>query len=193
MASKFQAAKFNRPGYENLFDFDVYALCGDGCLMEGCSAEAASLAGHLKLDNLCWIWDNNQITIEGNTSWAISDDIPTRFMAYGWNVLRVSDANDLGSLSRAFTGFKKEKQRPTLIVVDSHIAWGAPTKQDTHEAHGGPLGVSEVAATKNVYNWPEEEKFFVPDAVKQHFQSQLASRGGEQCMKWRSDFMSYKN
>merc|ERR1719446_1485186 len=163
MASKFQAAKFNRPGYENLFDFDVYALAGDGCLMEGVAAEAASLAGHLKLDNLCWIWDNNQITIEGNTSWAISDDIPTRFMAYGWNVLRVSDANDLASLSRAFNGFKKEKHRPTLIVVDSHIAWGAPTKQDTHEAHGGPLGVSEVAATKGVYNWPQDEKFLLPD------------------------------
>eukprot|EP00746_Dinoflagellata_sp_MGD_P160076 gnl/MRDRNA2_/MRDRNA2_86803_c0_seq5.p1 gnl/MRDRNA2_/MRDRNA2_86803_c0~~gnl/MRDRNA2_/MRDRNA2_86803_c0_seq5.p1 ORF type:complete len:835 (+),score=201.83 gnl/MRDRNA2_/MRDRNA2_86803_c0_seq5:89-2593(+) len=192
MASKWQAAKFNRPGFENLFDFNVYALCGDGCLMEGCSAEAASLAGHLKLDNLCWIWDNNQITIEGNTSWAISDDIPTRFMSYGWNVLRVSDANDFGSLSRAFNGFKKETQRPTLIVVDSHIAWGAPTKQDTHEAHGGPLGVSEVAATKGVYNWPEEEQFLVPDEVKDTFQGQLARRGGVQCKKWHDALLSYK-
>merc|ERR1719159_965431 len=192
IASKWKAAKFNRPGHENLFDFDVYALAGDGCLMEGCSAEAASLAGHLKLDNLCWIWDNNQITIEGNTAWSITEDIPTRFLAYGWNVLRVGDANDVAALSRAFTAFRKEKQRPTLIVVDSHIAWGAPTKQDTHEAHGGPLGVSEVAATKNVYNWPEDQKFLVPDDVKEHFQSQLAQRGGLQCKKWRKDFNSYK-
>jgi len=192
IASKWKAAKFNRPGYENLFDFDVYALAGDGCLMEGCSAEAASLAGHLKLDNLCWIWDNNQITIEGNTNLSISDDIPTRFLAYGWNVLRVGDANDVKALSRAFKSFKKEKERPTLIVVDSHIAWGAPTKQDTHEAHGGPLGVSEVAATKGVYNWPQDEKFLVPDDVKQHFQNQLANRGSAQCKKWRADLTSYK-
>merc|ERR1711904_632612 len=140
----------------------------------------------------CWIWDNNQITIEGNTSWAISDDIPTRFMAYGWNVLRVSDANDVAALSRAFKAFKKEKQRPTLIVVDSHIAWGAPTKQDTHEAHGGPLGVSEVAAAKGVYNWPEEEHFLVPDDAKEHLQKQLALRGGLQCKKWHDDLISYK-
>jgi len=192
IASKWKQAKYGRPGFENLFDFDVYALAGDGCLMEGCSAEAASLAGHLQLDNLCWIWDNNQITIEGNTSLSISEDIPTRFLAYGWNVLRVGDANDVKALSRAFTAFKKEKQRPTLIVVDSHIAWGAPTKQDTHEAHGGPLGVSEVAATKGVYNWPEDEKFLVPDDVKDHFQRQLALRGGAQSKKWHEDFVSYK-
>jgi len=193
IASKWQAAKFNRPGYDNLFDFNVYALCGDGCLMEGCSAEAASLAGHLQLDNLCWIWDNNQITIEGNTSWSITEDISTRFLAYGWNILRVGDANDVGALSRAFNAFKKEKHRPTLIVVDSHIAWGAPTKQDTHEAHGGPLGVSEVAATKGVYNWPEDQKFLVPDEVKEYFQSQLEQRGTVKCKKWYEDFTSYKH
>jgi transketolase len=192
IASKWQGARFNRPGFENFFDFDVYALAGDGCLMEGCSAEAASLAGHLKLDNLCWIWDNNQITIEGNTSWAISDDIPTRFMSYGWNVVRVSDANDLAALSRAFKAFKKEKERPTLIVVDSHIAWGAPNKQDTHEAHGGPLGTAEVAATKSAYCWPEEENFLVPDNVRKHLQNQLAYRGGTQCKKWNDDLISYK-
>jgi len=192
IASKWKAAKFNRPGFENLFDFNVYALCGDGCLMEGCSAEAASLAGHLKLDNLCWIWDNNQITIEGNTSWSTSEDIPTRFLAYGWNILRVGDANDVAALSRVFKAFKKEKNRPTLIVVDSHIAWGAPNKQDTHEAHGGPLGAAEVAATKSVYNWPEEEKFLVPEEVKAYFQSQLAARGGVECKKWHEDFATYK-
>merc|ERR1719183_1782505 len=126
-------AKFNRPDFD-LFDYNVYALAGDGCLQEGVSGEAASLAGHLKLDNLCWIWDNNQITIEGNTAWAISEDVATRFIAYGWNVLRVGDANDVGALSRAFLGFQRERERPTLIVVDSHIAWGAPTKQDTFTA-----------------------------------------------------------
>merc|ERR1719172_452576 len=173
LSAKWLGATFNRPGLE-LFGYNVYALAGDGCLQEGLSHEAASLAGHLKLDNLCWIWDNNEITIEGNTSWSISEDIATRFLAYGWNILRVGDANDVGALSRAFNAFKKEKQRPTLIVVDSHIAWGAPNKQDTHEAHGGPLGASEVAATKGVYNWPEEEHFLVPDEVKETFQKQLA-------------------
>merc|ERR1719343_683173 len=122
IASKWQEAHFNKPEFE-LFSYDVYALCGDGCLQEGVAHEAASLAGHLKLDNLCWIWDNNQITIEGNTAWAISEDVATRFIAYGWNVLRVGDANDVDSLARAFQVFKREKQRPTLLVVDSHIAW----------------------------------------------------------------------
>ncbi|CAE8590355.1 unnamed protein product, partial [Polarella glacialis] len=126
------------------------------------SHEAASLAGHLKLDNLCWMWDNNHITIEGNTAWAISEDITTRFIAYGWNVLRVGDANDVEALTRAFSNFSREKERPTLIVVDSHIAWGAPTKQDSFSAHGTPLGEAEVRATKHIYGWPDE-KFLVPD------------------------------
>merc|ERR1719183_871462 len=152
MASKWLAATFNHEDLE-LFDYNVYAFCGDGCLMEGVSHEAASLAGHLKLDNLCWIWDNNHITIEGNTAWAISEDIATRFIAYGWNVNRVGDANDIEALTRAFLGFQREKERPTLIIVDSHIAWGSPTKQDHFSAHGTALGEAEVVATKDIYGW----------------------------------------
>src|SRR5215468_10020033 len=143
VAGRWMARHFNRPGFE-LFDFDVYALCGDGCMMEGISNEAASLAGHLKLNNLCWIYDNNHITIEGNTALTFSDDVATRFMAYGWNVLRVGDANDLDMLERAFATFKRTTDRPTLIIVDSHIGYGAPHRQDTREAHGEPLGEEEV-------------------------------------------------
>eukprot|EP00932_Pfiesteria_piscicida_P022091 SRR837773.8858.p1 GENE.SRR837773.8858~~SRR837773.8858.p1 ORF type:complete len:720 (-),score=256.16 SRR837773.8858:25-2154(-) len=189
MASKWFAARFNKPGFE-LFGYDIYALGGDGCLQEGVAAEAASLAGHLKLDNLCWIWDNNQITIEGNTSWAISEDIATRFIAYGWNVLRVGDANDVEALARAMNVFKREKQRPTLIVVDSHIAWGAPTKQDTFTAHGSPLGVGEVSATKAIYKWPDQP-FLVPDSVLQHFRSQMEARGGTARKQWDELFARY--
>ncbi len=134
IGARWAAAYFNRPGYE-MFDFDVYALCGDGCLMEGISNEAASLAGHLKLANLCWIYDNNHITIEGNTALTYSDDVATRFTGYGWNVTRVGDANDLELLERAFTTFKHTQDRPTLIIVDTHIAYGAPNKQDTSAAH----------------------------------------------------------
>src|SRR5438132_4354883 len=155
------AAYFNRPGYA-LFDYDVYALCGDGCLMEGLSNEAASLAGHLKLANLCWIYDNNHITIEGNTALTYSDDVATRFTGYGWNVTRVGDANDLDLLERAFTTFKNTHDRPTLIIVDSHIAYGSPNKQDTSAAHGEPLGEEEIRLTKRRYRWPEEARFLVP-------------------------------
>jgi transketolase len=146
IAGYWQAAHFNRPGYE-LFDYDVYALCGDGDMMEGITGEAASLAGHLRLANLCWIYDNNHISIEGSTSLAYSDDVATRFIGYGWNVTRVGDANDREMLARAFETFKSEPERPTLIIVDSHIAYGAPTKQDTAGAHGEPLGVEEVKLT----------------------------------------------
>jgi transketolase len=138
IAGRWQAKHFNQPGFD-MFDYDVYSIAGDGCMMEGISGEAASLAGHLKLSNLCWIYDNNKITIEGHTEWAFSEDVATRFIAYGWNVLRVGDANDLEMLERAFNTFKKEQERPTLIIVDSHIAWGSPNKQDTHAAHGEPL------------------------------------------------------
>jgi len=193
IASKWQGAKFNRPDHDTpFFDFDVYALAGDGCLMEGISHEAASLAGHLKLDNLCWIWDNNEITIEGSTSWSTTEHVPTRFLAYGWNVVHVKDANDTEALSHAFKAFKKEKERPTLIVVDSHIAWGAPTMQGSHKAHGGPLGASEVAGAKGNYKWPEEEKFLVPDDVKKHLQDQLARRAGQQSRIWRDGLIAYK-
>ena len=161
IAGLWQAATFNRPGYE-LFDYDVYALCGDGCLMEGIGAEAASLAGHLKLSNLCWIYDNNKITIEGPTSLAFSEDVPARFAGYGWAVQHVADANDLAALGAAFDAFRAETERPTLIVVDSIIGYGSPNKAGTHAAHGEPLGVEEVKATKRFYGWPADETFRVP-------------------------------
>ena len=167
IAGLWQAATFNRPGYE-LFDYDVYALCGDGCLMEGIGAEAASLAGHLKLSNLCWIYDNNKITIEGPTSLAFSEDVPARFAGYGWAVQHVADANDLGALGVAFDAFRAETERPTLIVVDSIIGYGSPNKAGTHSAHGEPLGVEEVKATKRFYGWPADETFRVPPEVAEH-------------------------
>jgi len=191
IAEKWMAAYFNKPGFE-MFNYDVYALCGDGCMMEGVSSEAASLAGHLKLSNLCWIYDNNKITIEGNTSWAFSEDVATRFIGYGWNVTRVGDANDLDMLGRAFTTFKKTTDRPTLIIVDSHIAWGAPTKQDSHAAHGEPLGEEEIRLTKRNYGWPEDAKFFVPGEVPGHFQAGIGTRGHELREAWLGKFKQYK-
>src|SRR5947207_4129630 len=179
VAGRWQAAHFGRPGFENLIDFNVYALCGDGCMMEGVSAEAASLAGHLKLANLCWIYDNNRITIEGDTSLAFSEDVSTRFEAYGWSVSRVADANDVQSIALALERFRAETERPTLIVVDSHIGYGAPHKQDTSAAHGEPLGEDEVRATKRNYGWPEDEHFLVPDGVYEHFGKGIGARGGD--------------
>ena len=191
IASKWQAAYFNRDGFE-MFDYNVYALCGDGCMMEGISHEAASLAAHLKLNNLCWIYDNNKITIEGNTSWAFSEDVATRFIGYGWNVTRVGDANDLDMLKRAFEVSRKESERPTLIIVDSHIAWGAPNKQDTHAAHGEPLGEEEIKLTKRNYGWPEDEKFLVPEEVRDHFRGRLGARGKQQRDAWFAKLAEYK-
>jgi transketolase len=185
------ASYFNRPGFE-MIDYDVYALCGDGCMMEGVSGEAASLAGHLKLGNLCWIYDNNRITIEGNTSWAFSEDVATRFMAYGWNVTRVGDANDLAMLSRAFQTFRKTNDRPTLIIVDSHIAYGAPNKQDTSAAHGEPLGDEEIKLTKRNYGWPEEAKFLVPEGVYENFSARLGKRGQDLRAAWMKKFDDYQ-
>ena len=150
MASKWLAATYNRPDF-TLFDHDVYAMCGDGCMMEGISHEAASLAGHLRLANLCWIYDNNHITIEGATSVAFSEDVATRFIVYGWNVTRVGDANDLEMLARAFNTFKATTDRPTLIIVDSHIAWGVPGKEGSHTAHGEPLGWKAICQAKEFY------------------------------------------
>ncbi|HKH74543.1 MAG TPA: transketolase [Vicinamibacterales bacterium] len=191
IAERWIASYFNRPGFE-LFDYDVYALCGDGCMMEGISSEAASLAGHLKLGNLCWIYDNNHITIEGNTELAYSDDVATRFVGYGWNVTRVGDANDLTMLDRAFTTFKRTPDRPTLIVVDSHIAYGAPNKQDTSAAHGEPLGEDEVRFAKRHYGWPEDARFLVPDSVREHFRAGIGARGAAQHQAWWAMFEEYR-
>ncbi|MBL8038726.1 MAG: transketolase [Nitrospira sp.] len=191
IAAQWQGHYFNRPGFD-MFDYNVYALCGDGCMMEGVAAEAASLAAHLKLSNLCWIYDNNKITIEGHTEWAFSEDVATRFVGYGWNVTRVGDANDLDMLERAFTTFKKEADRPTLIIVDSHIAYGSPNKQDTHAAHGEPLGEEEIRLTKRNYGWPEQEKFLVPDGVREHFQQGMVKRSHEARTAWMTQFEEYK-
>jgi len=192
VAGNWTAARFNRPGFEELIGFNVYSLCGDGCMMEGVSGEAASLAGHLKLSNLCWIYDNNRITIEGSTSLAFSDDVATRFMAYGWNVTRVGDANDLDMLDRAFQNFLNTTDRPTLIIVDSHIAYGAPSKQDTSGAHGEPLGEEEIRLTKKNYGWPEDGKFLVPEGVYEHFQSGIGRRGKALRDAWFERISEYK-
>ena len=191
IASKWLAAKYNRPGFD-MFGFDVYALAGDGCMMEGISGEAASLAGHLQLDNLCWIYDNNKITIEGHTHLAFSEDVATRFIAYGWNVTRVGDANDLAMLDRAFETFKNTTGRPTLIIVDSHIGYGAPTKQDTHAAHGEPLGEQEIKLAKRFYGWPEDAKFLVPDEVPKCFQEGMGARGKMLRDGWMTLYDAYK-
>jgi transketolase len=190
MARKWMAQYFNRPGFE-MIDFDVYAMAGDGCMMEGVSGEAASLAGHLKLSNLCWIYDNNHITIEGNTALAFTEDAATRFIGYGWNVTRVGDANDQEMLARAIRVFKSTTDRPTLIIVDSHIAYGAPTKQDTSAAHGEPLGEEEIRLTKRAYGWPEDAKFLVPDGVYERFQELLGRRGHEMREAWVAKFTEY--
>lgn len=190
IAGKWEAAHFNKPGFE-LFNYNVYAICGDGDMMEGVSGEAASLAGHLKLSNLCWIYDNNHITIEGSTELAFTEDIAARFMGYGWDVTRVGDANDLDLLSRALEHFHNTQDRPTLIIVDSHIAYGAPNKQDTREAHGEPLGEDEIRLAKRSYGWPEDAKFLVPDGVREHFAAGVGKRGHELRTAWESMFEQY--
>ena len=191
IASYWMGGYFNQPGFE-LFNYDVYAVCGDGDMMEGVASEAASLAGHLKLSNLCWIYDNNKITIEGNTALAFSEDVATRFLGYGWNVLRVGDANDQETLTRAFATFKSTTDRPTLIIVDSHIAYGAPHKQDTEAAHGSPLGDEEIRLTKRNYGWPEEAKFLVPDEVRKDFANGIGQRCRTMRDAWFVKFEEYK-
>jgi transketolase len=191
IASRWLAERYNRPGFE-MFNYDVYALAGDGCMMEGVTSEAASLAGHLKLSNLCWIYDNNHITIEGNTALAFSEDVAVRFLSYGWNVWRVGDANDLERLEDAFEIFKKTTDRPTLIIVDSHIAYGAPGKQDTSGAHGEPLGEETIRKTKKVYGWPEDAKFLVPDEVLQNFADGIGARGTQLTTDWNRLFAQYR-
>jgi transketolase len=191
MASKWQAATFNKPGF-TMFDYRVYAICGDGCLMEGISSEAASLAGHLKLDNLCWIYDNNQITIDGRTNLSFSEDVATRFLGYGWNVVRVADANDLDMLRRALSTFHKTTDRPTLIIVDSKIGYGSPNKQDHESAHGEPLGDDEIKLAKKFYGWPEDAKFLVPGEVVDNFKKGIGARGGQARRAWFDLFAEYK-
>jgi len=190
VAAKWMAQYYNRPGFD-MFNYSVYALAGDGCMMEGVTGEAASLAGHLKLGNLCWIYDNNHITIEGNTALALSDDVATRFIGYGWNVTRVGDANDQDMLARAFKVFKHTTDRPTLIIVDSHIAYGAPHKQDTSAAHGEPLGEEEIRGTKRNYGWPEDAKFLVPDGVYERFAELMGQRGKGEREAWIAKFGEY--
>jgi transketolase len=192
IAGRWMAAHFNQPRFEDLIDFNVYAICGDGCMMEGISAEAASLAGHLKLSNVCWIYDNNNITIEGHTALAFSDDVATRFIGYGWNVTRVGDANDLEMLARAFRTFLSTGDRPTLIIVDSHIAYGAPNKQNTSAAHGEPLGEEEVKGAKRYYGWPEDAKFYIPDGVYDHFRNGIGKRGKELRDAWFARAREYR-
>ncbi len=192
IASKSLGSYFNRPGFE-MFDFDVYALCGDGDMMEGISGEAASLAGHLKLGNLCWLYDSNRISIEGSTSLALSENVGKRFEAYDWNVLHVADANDQEALDRALENFHQCNDRPTFIVVDSHIAFGAPTKQDTAAAHGEPLGEAEIKLTKKNYCWPEDQKFLVPGGVQENFARVLGQRGRAARDAWAAKFADYKS
>ena len=192
IAEKWLASQYNRPGFE-IFDYNIYAICGDGCLMEGVASEAASLAGHLGLDNLCWVYDNNHITIEGSTRLAFSEDVAARFLAYGWNVLRVGDANDIDRIEHALDIFRKTKGRPTFIVLDTHIGYGSPHKQDTAAAHGEPLGDEEVRLTKRSYGWPEEEKFLVPDGVYDHFVAGIGARGASLRREWMGLVESYRS
>jgi transketolase len=191
IAEKWLANRYNRPGFD-LFDYNIYAICGDGCLMEGIASEAASLAGHLGLDNLCWVYDNNHITIEGNTRIAFTEDVATRFLAYGWNVLRVGDANDIERIEQALEVFRATKGRPTFIVLDSHIGYGSPHKQDTAAAHGEPLGEEECRLVKRAYGWPEDAKFLVPEGVYEHFSAGIGTRGAEARHKWTQLFESYR-
>ena len=191
MAQKWLANRYNRPGFP-IFDYKIYSVCGDGCMMEGISSEAASLAAHLGLDNLCWIYDNNHISIEGNTRIAFTEDVAARFLAYGWNVLRVGDANDIERIEHALNVFRKENGRPTFIVLDSHIGYGSPHKQDSAEAHGEPLGDEEIRLTKRAYGWPEDAKFLVPPEVYEHFEEGVGKRGANARREWTQLFEAYR-
>jgi transketolase len=191
IAAKWLAENFNRPGFD-IFNFKVYTICGDGDLMEGVASEAASLAGHLKLSNLCWIYDNNRVTLDGPAEWSFSEDVMTRFKGYGWNVTHVTDANNLEMLAGSYDYFLKPKDGPTLIVVDSHIGYGSPHKQDTYEAHGEPLGEAEVKLVKKNYGWPEDARFLVPDGVYDRFKNGVGKRGAEARAAWKTKFEEYK-
>jgi len=191
IAQKWLADRYNRPSFD-IFDYNIYAVCGDGCLMEGIASEAASLAGHLGLDNLCWVYDNNHITIEGNTRITFTEDVAARFLGYGWNVLRVGDANDIDRIEHALKVFQQTKGRPTFIILDSHIGYGSPHRQDTAAAHGEPLGEEEVRLCKRYYGWPEDAKFLVPEDVCEHFAAGIGKRGAEARRQWTELFAAYR-
>ena len=191
IAEKWLANRYNRPGFE-IFAYDIYAVCGDGCMMEGVGSEAASLAGHLGLDNLCWIYDNNHITIEGSTRITFTEDIAARFLGYGWNVLRIADANDIDRIEAALDTFQVTEGRPTFIILDSHIGYGSPHKHDTAAAHGEPLGDDEIRLAKRSYGWPEDAKFLVPDAVREHFAAGVGARGARARRDWTELFTAYR-
>jgi transketolase len=191
IAAQWMAQHFNRPDFA-MFDYDVYAMCGDGDMMEGVSSEAASLAGHLMLGNLCWIYDSNRVTIEGHTDLAFSEDVAARFLAYGWNVKRVGDANDTDRIAQAIETFRRIKDAPTLIIVESHIGYGAPHKHDTSAAHGEPLGEEEIRLAKRSYGWPEDAKFLVPDGVREHFRAIIGKRGQKLRETWIAQRKAYR-
>ncbi len=190
IGGKWLAARYNRPEFE-MFDFDVYAIAGDGCMMEGISSEAASLAGHLGLSNLCWIYDSNRVTIEGHTDITFTEDVAARFLAYGWNLTTVADANDLDAVTRAFHVFKSEHERPTLVLVHSHIGYGSPV-EDSPKAHGEPLGPEGVRATKEFLGLPPDAEFHVPDAVYEQFERGIGATGLEARRAWESKFADYR-
>ena len=191
IAERWLAQHFNRPDF-TVFDYDIYAMCGDGDMMEGVTSEAASLAGHLMLGNLCWIYDSNEVTIEGHTDLAFSDDVAARFLAYGWNVKRVGDANDTERVAQAIEKFQRTNDVPTLIIVESHIGYGAPHKHDTSAAHGEPLGVEEIRLAKRSYGWPEDAKFLVPDGVREHFSAGIGQRGNDLRTNWLTLIEAYR-
>lgn len=190
IAERALAARFNREGF-TLFDHDVYVLCGDGDMMEGISGEAASVAGHLALSNVCWIYDSNHITIEGGTGIAFTEDVGKRFEGYGWNVIHVDDANDTAAFGKAIETFKATNDRPTFIVVHSVIGWGSP-RAGSEKAHGEALGEDNVRATKKAYGWPEDAQFLVPDGVKEHFTKAVADRGQPAREEWEATFAKYR-
>jgi len=190
IGQRWLATRYNKPGFD-IFDYAIYAVCGDGCLMEGVGSEAASLAGHLGLDNLCWIYDNNHITIEGSTKLTFTEDVAARFQGYEWNVLRVGDANDIELIENALQTFRQTTGRPTLIILDSHIGYGSPHRQDTAAAHGEPLGADEVRLVKRAYGWPEDAQFLVPDGVREHFAAGIGIHGAEAHRQWTDLFTAY--
>ncbi len=191
IGARWLARHFNRPDF-TMFDYDVFALCGDGDMMEGVASEAASIAGHLQLSNLCWIYDSNRVSLSGPTDLTFTEDVAARFMGYGWNVMRVGDANDTDRIARAIDIFRRTDDRPTMIIIDSHIGYGAPHKQDTSAAHGEPLGDDEVRLAKRSYGWPEDAQFLVPDGVYDHFKAGVGRRGRELREAWLARFEDYR-